>query len=41
MELAVARRVETRGSGTDPADPVEATIRVLMREAHNARNMDL
>jgi hypothetical protein len=27
--------------GTDPADPVEATIRVLMREAHNARNVDL
>jgi hypothetical protein len=27
--------------GTDPADPVEATIRVLMRAAHNARNMDL
>lgn len=27
--------------GTDPADAVEATIRVLMREAHNARNLDL
>jgi Golgi phosphoprotein 3 (GPP34) len=27
--------------GTDPADPVEATIRVLMRQAHNARNVDL
>jgi hypothetical protein len=26
--------------GTDPADPVEATIRVLMRAAHNARNTD-
>ncbi len=27
--------------GTDPADPVEATIRLLMRAAHNARNVDL
>lgn len=27
--------------GTDPADPVEATIRVLMRGAHNARNLNL
>ena len=27
--------------GTDPADPVEATIRVLMRAAHNARNVNL
>src|SRR5580693_10337920 len=26
---------------TDPADPVAATIRVLMRAAHNARNVDL
>jgi hypothetical protein len=28
-----------RGKG--PADPVEATIRVLMRAAHNARNVNL
>lgn len=27
--------------GTDLADPVEATIRVLMGEAHKARNVDL
>ena len=27
--------------GTDPADPVEATIRMLMGAAHNARNVDL
>ncbi len=26
--------------GTDPADPVEATIRVLMHAAHNSRNTD-
>ncbi len=26
--------------GTDRADPVEATIRLLMHAAHNARNMD-
>jgi Golgi phosphoprotein 3 (GPP34) len=39
-----ARRVykeAARGKrGTDPADPVEATIRGLMHAAHNARNMD-
>jgi hypothetical protein len=27
--------------GRDPADPVEATIRLLMRAAHNARNLRL